>query len=349
MGPLVLEMNDLTRPWMGIDPFIMCGYQFNRYPAGNDQLGINPQELDGRALGNDFSGKDGYSMYHGNTVPGFPSHPHRGFETVTIVRQGYVDHADSMGAKARYGMGDVQWLTAGAGVQHAEMFPLLYTDQPNTMELFQIWLNLPSSKKMVKPDFKMLWAEQIPHYRHGAAKVEVIAGQYRPADGSPALNPAAPPADSWGAHADADVAIWLVHLPPGASVVLPAARLAKAQRMLYVFDGSGLQIAGQAIGGRKMLRVDAQQQLPLTNTTAETVQILLLQGVPIAEPVAAAGQFVMNTMAELHQAHADYLRTRFGGWPWKDYEPTHGDRLQRFAHYPGESEPTLPPQTRDAS
>ncbi len=82
-------------------------------------------------------------MYHGDVVPGFPQHPHRGFETVSVVRQGYIDHSDSLGATARYGGGDVQWLTTGSGVQHAEMFPLIHEHEGNTMELFQIWLNLP--------------------------------------------------------------------------------------------------------------------------------------------------------------------------------------------------------------
>ena len=92
--------------------------------------------LAGRDIGQDFSRKDGWSMYHGETVPGFPGHPHRGFETVTIVRQGLIDHSDSLGAAARFGMGDVQWLTAGRGVVHSEMFPLLDRTGPNTLHVY---------------------------------------------------------------------------------------------------------------------------------------------------------------------------------------------------------------------
>ena len=121
-------------------------------------------------------------MYHGDTVPGFPAHPHRGFETVTIVRQGLIDHADSLGAAARFGQGDVQWLTAGKGIVHAEMFPLLETESPNPVELFQIWLNLPARSKMAEPHFKMIWAAEVPRVHAvddagRATDVAVVAGK----------------------------------------------------------------------------------------------------------------------------------------------------------------------------
>ncbi|MCU0659847.1 MAG: pirin family protein, partial [Polyangiaceae bacterium] len=107
-----------------MDPFLFCVHHDDAYPAGNERLGP-ATSLAGRNIGSDFAGKDGWNMYHGDVVPGFPQHPHRGFETVTVVRRGLVDHSDSMGARARYGGGDTQWLTAGKGIVHAEMFPLL--------------------------------------------------------------------------------------------------------------------------------------------------------------------------------------------------------------------------------
>ncbi|WP_066266027.1 pirin family protein [Hydrogenophaga palleronii] len=341
--PTILENVPMNRPWTGVDPFLFCMYHTDQYPPGNGRLGIDAGALQGRPLGSDFSGENGYSMYHGEMVPGFPSHPHRGFETVTIVRQGYVDHADSLGAKARYGVGDVQWLTAGAGVQHAEMFPLLHTDRDNPLELFQIWLNLPARSKFAPPAFKMLWAEDIPHYTEDGVEVTVIAGAYRPVNGRAALQPVSPPPDSWGAQAASDLALWLLHLQPGASLELPAANSAQALRTLYVFEGDGLSVGGEAVGGERIVRITTNVTTRLSNAGHGNVQVLLMQGVPLNEPVAAAGPFVMNTQAELHQARVDYMRTRFGGWPWDTPAPTHGAGLERFALYPGQDAPERPP------
>ena len=123
-------------PWQTSDPFLLRAPR-RPLPAGNERQGP-AASLAGRNLGQDFEGKDGWRMYHGEIVPGFPKHPHRGFETVTVVRRGLLDHSDSMGATARYGRGDVQWLTAGRGIQHAEMFPLVERERDNPVELFQI-------------------------------------------------------------------------------------------------------------------------------------------------------------------------------------------------------------------
>ena len=161
----ILQIAPLGFPWPTLDPFLFCVHHDDAYPAGNGRFG--PQaSLAGHQRGQDFDNADGWRMYHGEAVPGFPAHPHRGFETVTVVRRGLIDHADSLGAAARYGAGDVQWLTAGSGIVHAEMFPLLRTDAPNPLELFQIWLNLPARSKFAAPHFTMFWSAQLPP--HGA-------------------------------------------------------------------------------------------------------------------------------------------------------------------------------------
>jgi quercetin 2,3-dioxygenase len=315
--------------WQTADPFLFCVHHLDRYPAGNAALGP-ATSLVGRRIGQDFDGIDGWRMYHGQVVPGFPAHPHRGFETVTYVRRGLIDHSDSLGAAARFGRGDVQWLTAGAGVVHSEMFPLLDKDQPNTLELFQIWLNLPSADKMVAPHFCMLWDGDIPRLRaegdDGAvAEVTVIAGALGD------LRPPSPPPASWASRVESDLAIWHIVLQPGAAWTVPPAELGDVNRVLYVFEGGNLLVDGERITSETGVRVDPTREVPLRAT--ERTEILMLQGRPLNEPVAQYGPFVMNTRAEIEQAFADYQRTRFGGWPWDRDDPVHGIDAERFARH----------------
>jgi quercetin 2,3-dioxygenase len=337
----ILHIKPLGFPWETIDPFLFCVYHDDAYPRANAQMGP-AASLAGRDLGQDFSQKDGWNMYHGKTVPGFPAHPHRGFETVTIVRKGLIDHSDSLGATARFGQGDVQWLTAGQGVVHSEMFPLLDASGPNPLELFQIWLNLPSGSKMAAPHFTMFWSQDIAHLSTRDAQgrttdVAVIAGRLD----APNVRlgaPLAPPPDSWAARADADVAIWTVRLAPGARWTLPAARGEGTQRRLYFFKGASVTVDGQAVTAPSAIDLHAGTAVELVNTgdAGQTeAEFLLLQGRPIGEPVVQYGPFVMNTQAEITQTIDDYRRTQFGGWPWPDSAPVHGHEAARFARYPG--------------
>ncbi len=327
----VIQQSSLGFTWETIDPFLLCVHHDDAYPRGNAQLGPNAP-LAGRDLGQDFAGKDGWRMYHGCTVPGFPSHPHRGFETVTIVRKGFIDHADSLGAAARFGNGDVQWLTAGRGVVHSEMFPLLRTDQSNPLELFQIWLNLPAVGKMAAPHFTMFWSEDIPHHvatdaQRGVTEVTCIAGRIAQAQSSPLP----PPPHSWAANPTSDVAIWTIKMAPNASWLLPAAN-AGSRRNLYFFNGAHVTVGGQLITEHAALELRAQQSVELNNGDEES-EFLLLQGLPINETVVQSGPFVMNSRQEIEQAFADYSRTRFGGWPWPDAAPVHAADRGRFATY----------------
>ena len=130
-------------------PFLFAVHHLDTYPAGNAKM-APAASLRGHNIGADFGHADGWSMYHGEVIPGFPKHPHRGFETITVARQGYVDHTDSLGNGGRFGGGDVQWMTAGEGISHAEMFPLLSESSTNVFDLFQIWLNLPKRSKMAR-------------------------------------------------------------------------------------------------------------------------------------------------------------------------------------------------------
>lgn len=331
MSDSVLQVVALGNPpWPTIDPFLFCVHHVDAYPAGNDQLGP-AASLAGRSLGNDFAGVDGWRMYHGTSVPGFPQHPHRGFETVTLARRGFIDHSDSLGATARFGRGDVQWMTAGAGVVHSEMFPLIDPDNPNPVELFQIWLNLPRADKGVDPHFTMLWDESIPRFTiddgggRPVGEVTVIAGALGE------LVPPSPPPNSWAARADADVAIWVIHLDASASWQMPPARGADTVRTLYVFEGE-VHIDGQTISAPSaaVIRPDRAVAIDALDASAEC---LLLQGRPIGEPVEQYGPFVMNDRAGIEQAFADYQRTGFGGWPWQSDDPVHARDARRFARH----------------
>jgi quercetin 2,3-dioxygenase len=329
------RMAPLEFPYATRDPFLFCVHHDDLYPAGNPELGPNAS-LAGRNLGQDFVVKDGFRMYHGERVPGFPCHPHRGFETVTVVRNGYVDHSDSMGAAGRYGKGDVQWLTAGAGVQHAEMFPLLDPGNPNRTELFQIWLNLPARSKLVAPHFKMIWGEQVPkrYVVDGAGRktrVAVVAGTF---DG---IEPPHPPPDSWASNPDSDVAIWTLQMDPQATFTLSSAR-PETNRTLYFFAGSALRIGSREIPRSHL--VDVQPDVPLIlHAGGEAVEILLLQGRPIGEPVVQHGPFVMNSREEIVQTMQEYQRTEFGGWPWERHDQVHAVEQGRFAlHADGRKE-----------
>ena len=328
----ILQIAPLGFPWETLDPFLFCVYHDDAYPRGNAQFGPDAS-LAGRSLGQDFAGRDGWRMYHGLQVPGFPSHPHRGFETVTIVRKGLIDHSDSLGAAARFGGGDVQWLTAGRGIVHAEMFPLLDSEAPNPLELFQNWLNLPARNKFVPPHFTMFWSEQIPQCTGGSddgTQIACIAGRY--ADARTPLASLAPPPDSYASQADSDLAIWTIRMAPGARWTLPAASGAGTRRKLYFFKGTSVTVGGQSVDQSAAIELRADAHVELVNGPMSS-EFLMLQGKPIGEPVAQYGPFVMNTEQELKQAYADYRRTEFGGWPWPDSAPVHGSKRERFARH----------------
>ena len=326
----ILAVQPLGFQWQTADPFLFCVHHDDHFPKGQAHLGPDPALLQGRRIGQDFLLKDGWRMYHGETVPGFPGHPHRGFETITVVRKGLVDHADSLGGAGRYGNGDVQWMTAGKGIQHSEMFPLLQQEQPNPMELFQIWINLPRAHKMVDAHYKMLWSEDIPRVAYTDADghptpVEVIAGAL---DGQ---QPPTPPPNSWAATPDHQVAVWIIRMAPRATWTLPAAA-AELNRTLYAYEGEGLQIAEATIPTYHEVKVQPDRALSLK--AGDTgANILLLQGKPIQDPVVQHGPFVMNSRQEIQQAFSDYQQTRFGGWPWGRYDQVHDAKLGRFARH----------------
>lgn len=330
MSTAIKSIKPLGFPWQTQDPFLFCAHHEDAYPKGNENMGP-VASLAGRAIGQDFDSRQAWRMYHGEKVPGFPAHPHRGFETVTIVTKGMVDHSDSLGAAGRFGFGDVQWMTAGKGVMHCEMFPLLNTDKENPLELFQIWLNLPKANKLVAPHFAMLWNDTIPTFEHRDAigkltTVRVVAGKI---EDTQAPDPAP---NSWAAQVNNEVAIWTIKLEAGARWDLPTAS-STTNRSLYFYTGSSIRVADKEFTSLQAIELHADKEVSLQNGDSESY-LLLLQGKPIGEPVVQHGPFVMNTQVEIQQAFLEYQQTQFGGWPWSTYENVHEREKGKFAKYP---------------
>ena len=330
MSHRIIRMQKIDFQWEMENPFIFCAHHKDAYPKGNEnQEPIT--SLTGRQLGEDFAIKDGFRMYHGTKVPGFPMHPHRGFETVTIVKKGFVDHHDSVGASGRYGNGDVQWLTTGSGCQHAEMFPLVSMEEENPLELFQIWLNLQAKDKFTKPAYKMLWAEDIPEITVGddygpKAKVTVIAGSYNDVKGLEP-NPA-----SYASNPQGHVNILMIDMDPYSEVVFPAVSKTLV-RNLYYYEGKGnITIGSDSIRSSTRIKLDGNERIEVTNGSSPA-SMILLEAEPINEPVVSYGPFVMNTEQEIRNAFSDYQHTRFGGWPWNRPDPISPRNAGRYAKY----------------
>jgi redox-sensitive bicupin YhaK (pirin superfamily) len=227
---------------------------------------------------------------------GAPDHPHRGFETVTYVLEGEMEHEDSAGHRGRLGPGDVQWMTAGAGIVHSEMPSRRIREQGGRVHGFQIWVNLPRRDKLVRPRYQEYSAERLPQARtgDGKAQVRVIAGE------------------ALGARALIDTRTPIVlqdwTLQPGADVTLPVGPEMRA--LVYVFEGSA-RVGGETVREGQLAVLGDGDSVRLSGAN-EPGRLLLLAGVPLREPVARYGPFVMNTRAELVQAFDDFESGKMG-------------------------------------
>lgn len=329
----IKNINKVVGPMPVRDPFILSAYHYDLYPKGNGKMGVEPELLKGKNIGQDFDRNANWRMYHGETIPGFPHHPHRGFEIVTIASEGFADHFDSRGSKGRYGNGDVQLMSAGSGVLHGEMFPLLNDEEENPFRLFQIWLNMHSSDKLTEPTYKMLWSEKIPqvNYRSGnggEVNIKIILGEYN------GVKSQEPLAHSWARNPENHVGIALIELEPGTEFTLPAIS-STMNRFVFFYDGQEtIVIDGYEMQERHIADLAGNEEIVITNGKAKA-KILILEGEPINEPVAAYGPFVMNTEQEIQEAFKDYQNTQFGGWPWGDKEAdsVNSKESGRFASY----------------
>ena len=248
---------------------------------------------------------------------GFPYHPHRGIETVTVVRKGEVKHRDSLGHAGSIGAGDIQWMTSGSGILHEEMPQV----RPEGIGGLQLWLNLPARDKMTRPRYRDLQSGHLAEVEGDeGARLRVIAGE---AGGGKLVGPV-----EGLAVAPKFVDVTLTpgtavreEVPRGhtafayvdhGDVAFGPERTAVHGPALVVFgEGDAVEASAGAAGGR----------------------FLLAAARPLGEPIARHGPFVMNTRAEIEQAFTDYQRTRFGGWPWDRDDPVHGLDNTRFARH----------------
>jgi redox-sensitive bicupin YhaK (pirin superfamily) len=274
-------------------------------------------------------------MYSGRTVPGVTVHRIYGFEAITITEKGTVDHHDSAGGTARYGNGDVQWLSAGRGVLHSEMFPLLNPDKPNPLELFQIWLNLPASNKKTAPTFTIGWKESqaVRTFNSGEdgpkAHLKVVTGSFCGLQGMP------PPPNSYACDPKGEVVIAKIVLEPGAKLILPPASSSEINRTLYVFKGSSILLSAANESkpftvdrSPAMIKLVANVQVELSTGPCEAVaEVLLLQGRPLQEPVFQSGPYVASTRAELMEV---MMQSHHEQWPWERLDPVHHRGEGRF-------------------
>lgn len=233
---------------------------------------------------------------------GAPDHPHRGFETVTYLLSGEMEHKDSRGHAGRLTPGDVQWMTAGAGVVHSEMPSSEFQREGGRMHGFQLWVNLPQRDKMTKPRYQEIPRAQIPQVtsEDGLVTVRIIAGE------------------AMGQHAVIETHTPIVYLhysiEPGGVVTQSVP--AEYNAFAYLVEGAGLfgGASERANDGQMVMFAQDGEQIRIENPAdAQTrLEVLLIAGVPLNEPVARYGPFVMNTEREIRQAFEDYARGRMG-------------------------------------
>lgn len=227
---------------------------------------------------------------------GVGRHPHRGFETVTIIYEGEVEHGDSVGNHGKIGPGDVQWMTAASGVIHEEFHSATFTQAGGTFEVVQLWVNLPAQHKMSAPGYQEIRRDDIPvvALESDAGTVRVIAGNLRDARG---------PAKTF-----TPINVWDTQLAAGRVVELPVPH--GHNTILVVLRGQ-LQVAGRDVGPATFALFERDGGT-LKFETLQPTTALVLSGTPIEEPVVGHGPFVMNTPAEIRQAIVDYQTGRMG-------------------------------------
>jgi len=228
---------------------------------------------------------------------GVGEHPHRGFETVTIVYSGEVEHRDSSGGGGRIGPGDVQWMTAASGLVHEEKHGKEFSEKGGTFETVQLWVNLPARDKMAKPKYQGIRSSDIPNVElpNKAGQVRVIAGEF---DGKTG------PAKTF-----TPIHLWDVRMNAGGTANFKMT--SGYTTAVFVLSGKLSLETGEEIGSAELAVLDPHEE-SFAFTSLEDTKLLLLAGQPLNEPIVGYGPFVMNTPQEIHQAFVDFESGRMG-------------------------------------
>ncbi|EMJ97730.1 pirin family protein [Leptospira alstonii] len=235
---------------------------------------------------------------------GAPEHPHRGFETVTYLLTGEMEHRDSWGNYGKLKPGDVQWMTAGSGLVHSELPSNEFQKNGGRMHGFQLWVNLPSSQKMSRPRYQDTPSERIPEIEtsDGKTKIRVIAGEIL---GTKAVIETKIP-----------ILYYHLYLVPGADITIPVPESYNV--FAYPFSGNGVLHAEEGattVEEGDMVwfeRGEGDVRFSLPENSPNDWEFLLIGGQPVDEPVARYGPFVMNTQEEIHQAFLDFQSGKMG-------------------------------------
>ncbi|MDU4562704.1 MAG: pirin family protein [Klebsiella oxytoca] len=233
----------------------------------------------------------------GSEKRGVGEHPHRGFETVTVVYSGEVEHRDSTGRGGVIGPGDVQWMTAGAGILHEEFHSAEFTRSGGELKMIQLWVNLPAKDKMTHPGYQSITADAIPDVElpDNAGRMRVIAGRYQDAVGP--------------AHTFSPLNVWDLQLNQSHEVTLH--QPAGWSTALVVLEGE-IVVNGEGNAREGQLVVLSQKGETLHLAASSHVKVLLMAGEPLQEPIVGYGPFVMNTKAQIAEAVRDFNSGRFG-------------------------------------
>lgn len=303
------------------DPWVARMHHVDKYPESDFNQAVKKEDLKGHNIGEDIDENLDFRMYYGKKVPGFPMHSHRGFETITVLLDGTIDHFDSVGNHGRYQAGDVQWMTAGKGIRHSEMFPLLNDNSANNLELFQIWLSLPSYNKMADADYKMFWREDINHFIDEGIDVSVITGEFKNIKGNIA------PKASWAYEKKSNTRILYINLKKNKELEINGVSKT-LNRNLYLTKGQ-IKIEDEDIIAKRSLKLNGNEDFVIK--ALEDSTMLLLESEPIGEKIINDGPMVMNTEKEVLEGYRDYWRTHYGDWNWDRTDPVHKKNTKRIS------------------